>query len=540
VAHPFGLPQRSGTLLDKVTAANALYSWTSAVVAKAFSLGIMTSVENPWRSYFWLIDEWNSHTKFLPHFDTYFDHCMYSSSRRKHTRLWHTVPALQNLSIECDDLHDHAKWGWASGGWATAAETAYPIALCKAWAYEIHDQLVSFGAVDVPLALTEVDDSNNPRLSQTYLTKQPRRKSIPALVKEFKQVVTLSGPQCDMPPVRIESLDAWPIPATISVEPTLDSLPHGSRTVRTLFNTGEGKDDAPVHIDMLNSSLDCSKFTSSGGPNKSCRRIVGIPWTPEEFLKQAISCKHPRNIVHGLPKELVDSIVYNVVNSDEHIASERTQTIRHWLGKAIELMELERDVKDSAPQHCKRILASKRIKLFEFLLQEAGHDDKDLCNNIVRGFDLAGDIPDSNVFRKRQKFSTLTVDDLRGNAARIRSGILGTLGASPDPEIDEGVYAATLEELNSGWLFGPCEPSTLPQNCSVTRRFGVKQGNKIRPIDDFSESMVNSTTSATETITLHSVEIIGTMIVKWFEVCRDHDCRVDLRIKCWDLQKAYK
>ena len=60
-----------------------------------------------------------------------------------------------------------------------------------------------------------------------------------------------------------------------------------------------------------------------------------------------------------------------------------------------------------------------------------------------------------------------------------------------DPEIDRGTYEATLDEVSRGWLTGPIPEEDLKPNSLVTRRFGVLQNNKIRPIDNYLESGLN-------------------------------------------------
>ncbi|CAJ1378323.1 unnamed protein product, partial [Effrenium voratum] len=94
------------------------------------------------------------------------------------------------------------------------------------------------------------------------------------------------------------------------------------------------------------------------------------------------------------------------------------------------------------------------------------------------------------------------------SAKRIRTGIIHSVRSSGDLEMDNALYEVTQEELRTGWLHGPYRPSDLSESATVTRRFAVRQNNKIRPIDDYTESLVNSTSASGETITLHGVETI--------------------------------
>ena len=79
------------------------------------------------------------------------------------------------------------------------------------------------------------------------------------------------------------------------------------------------------------------------------------------------------------------------------------------------------------------------------------------------------------------------------------------------------IHRITLEERDRGWLKGPYKLADLPSGSVLTRRFGVKQSTtladgtrtfKTRPIDDYSESLVNATNSSCESIQPMSVDVI--------------------------------
>ena len=67
----------------------------------------------------------------VPHFCTHFHHCMYGSSRRKHTCLVHNIKTVCDMQLFCDNSHPHEAWGRSDTGWATAQETAYPWPLSR-------------------------------------------------------------------------------------------------------------------------------------------------------------------------------------------------------------------------------------------------------------------------------------------------------------------------------------------------------------------------------------------------------------------------
>jgi hypothetical protein len=71
--------------------------------------------------------------------------------------------------------------------------------------------------------------------------------------------------------------------------------------------------------------------------------------------------------------------------------------------------------------------------------------------------------------------------------------IMAGVKRSGDKEVDAEVYNKTLEERTNKWVSGPIQWEALPEHAVVNRRFGFRQGTKVRLIDDFSGSGVNAT-----------------------------------------------
>ena len=60
--------------------------------------------------------------------------------------------------------------------------------------------------------------------------------------------------------------------------------------------------------------------------------------------------------------------------------------------------------------------------------------------------------------------------------------------SSGDVVLDEQLYSATLKEVEKGFLTRVHDLSNLPKGATITRRFGVQQKSKTRPIDDYNLS----------------------------------------------------
>lgn len=99
------------------------------------------------------------------------------------------------------------------------------------------------------MSMEDVTNHDDVAFSRAFVGKQPRGKRIPPLVSEFKSVIELVGPKCDMPPDKIK--DDWLIPATIWGNTALISLPAGCRVVRSHFCKGEVRDEQTFQINII-------------------------------------------------------------------------------------------------------------------------------------------------------------------------------------------------------------------------------------------------------------------------------------------------
>ena len=64
-----------------------------------------------------------------------------------------------------------------------------------------------------------------------------------------------------------------------------------------------------------------------------------------------------------------------------------------------------------------------------------------------------------------------------------------------------------MKEVEKGFLEGPVCRSSLPPGSTLTKRFPVKQKNKVRPIDDYKASLVNFAVTQNEGVTIHTMTI---------------------------------
>lgn len=541
VVAPDGLKRLSATLQKRVDFANRLYQLTADICRTCFEKGIYFSVENPWRSYMWMTTMWNTISD-LPCLVSVFSHCMFGSNRAKKTKLAHVIPSFASLHVDCNGQHEHAAWGKTNNGWATSEETAYPIQLCVAMTTALLQELSEGGCVMPPLSMVDVGLDDLPQ-HKAAAGIQPRGKKLPPLVPHYKQVVQLCGPRCAL--AHVTFLVAWPIPGDVQCTADLTHIPAGSRVLRAISSgglTGQGNNTADEIAgsgkDIVYSEDGTDIQVETLNNVDEMKVVVGIPWEAEEFMQRAAKVRHPRCILDGLEPSFKDTVGFLATSTDSCVARTRTEVVRRILSDIIDCKERENEIRNNMPDHCRKMLADKRLALFEKLLVDAEHGDLAIASEMAHGFDMVGRIPPSGIYKKRKRFASLTVTDLRSASRKTRTAIYHSCKGSGDLDMDAAVYSATLDELERGWLSGPHEFSSLPEHSTITRRFGVKQGQKTRPIDNYTESLVNLTSSSGESITLHGVDTICAMLGLWHQLANEGDAQ--LHLKTCDLHKAYK
>ena len=484
--YPNGLPWLTKEQQERVDKANELYRITCELILLCQSRGILWSCENPGRSFMWQTKPFVDLFSKIQCMSTDFHHCMFGSARRKLTKLIHNIHCFHQLHKLCDNQHEHEPWGQkADGSWATSEETAYPWPLARSIAAQVVLQLQSQGIVCHLPSFAEQEATLQAMRASTNI--QPRRH-LPSFVPEFKEVVHNN---CGAP------------------------LPSNARVLSTpkrgyVASAGEVKDGQE-------------------------QVTVGVHFSPEEFVAEAVRLGHPTDHISLFPKEVKQNVEYIKNKSIHQLATERTEEVRRWVNLTAENSHKESELKDTLSPRIAEILKGKKLWLLDSLIRASGHEDVNLVEDIKRGFDLTGSLPTSGVFSHKFRPASMTCKDLR----KVSEALLGTVQSAGDSEIDRGLYEATVKEGEKGFIEGPVEKESLPAGSTLTKRFPVKQKNKVRPIDDYKASLVNYAVTQTEGVTIHTIDHIAAMTAWWMRsgALTPEDALV---AKCWDLSDAYK
>ena len=170
------------------------------------------------------------------------------------------------------------------------------------------------------------------------------------------------------------------------------------------------------------------------------------------------------------------------------------------------------------------------------MLTDLGFPDETLIQDIATGFKLSGWMPDSNLFQKNVKSPTLTLEALQQSTESFNSKVRTQMQLRQDQVLETDTWNETEHELEQGWIWE--DDSGQWDRKAVARRFGIRQGQKTRVIDDCTVCGLNLTVGTKEKFTLHSVDQMCSMIDHSLEMAAEPHCPILGRT--YDLKSAYK
>ena len=491
---PDGLPNLSGSNLVRVNKANQLYHFSSTLCAEAHRRGLVLAVENPRSSLFWATSFWKAAAHTCP-MHTDFQHCAFGGRRPKWTRLHHNHPTFQSLHRLCPGANcaqHHLPWGRsADGSFATAQETAYP------------QPLASSIAGCFARAVTVLPEAE-PSIAAIRATSglQPKAAAMQPLVPEHRRVLVARGPNDAALPALRSRLEA----------------PWSDARFRPAISV-------PVHSQLLRAD------------NRGSEQIEvawGTAWSPEEFVKEAIKAGHPKTFDTVLPSALKHSIEVNASTSPSERASLRAQWFAKWTKRAADLSADESALKAGLQPYARDILLPKRILLWREILEDLRYPDMGVLEEMLEGVRLTGQTPCTGIFPGAFKPAKRTPEKLRSEASETRKRILSEVRSQG--HLDVPLEQKVDEEVELGWLSKAVDPKDVPTDATISRRFAIEQGGKIRLIDDLSDSGVNGSVQTTESPKPQSLDVVAAMVL----ACLRNLKGKSLVGKTFDLKSAYR
>ena len=265
---------------------------------------------------------------------------------------------------------------------------------------------------------------------------------------------------------------------------------------------------------------------------------VGIPWTYVEFIREASKHGHPYHSLSHQEHSL-DGLLKELVEKPEKVKHRREDFLSRWEARAKVLTKDEEDLKQGMSTHRRRILGPKKLKVFREILQSIEYDDMEVVDEMVQGCSLVGEVPVTQVLDAKLKPARISVEQLGDMTEAANRAVLEKTQSCGDRETDETLWNKTLEEVQAGHLDPPIEVDQLPPGCVVNSRFPLRQGAKVRPIDNYSSSVVNDTVTVSEKPLLHNVDEVAVLVSRFMKAAKkDRDGL--LFGKTADLKSAYR
>ena len=532
---PMGIDGLSG--LDKVRTetANIVYAATAKIVEVCHHLQILCSVENPENSLFWIFPAIEETLAEVGGHSVSFHNCMHGGARNKLTKWWATDKTFEELRVLCDGSHSHAKWNPNPVGknlqFPTAAEAAYPILLCKRIMAVLLKYAIQHGAQN-PVNLQMQLPGSATTSHRWIIDMLPKGKKLKPLVSEFQEYIFfLNAVNCD------------PEASTF-----FTTQPKGARIVQRQIQWGllrvSEQDGANVFfwcsgekeykLDRESPMLGKVGATEVF-PAELC--TMGVPRDPWDFLQKAIEVGHPRSLALHLNEEVTHMLHQNFSGELHVLVKERAAFLMKWTNRCRELEGAEKDLHRNMEPHLQQVLHGKRLLVFQEMLNELGYPDDTLVQDICRGFPLSGWLPKSKVFPPAFKRPGHDLETAKKTAKGVNHGICKQVAEPGDAALNEAVWKQTEEEVEKGWTW-------FDNTCDVkskllAKRFGLKQGEKVRLIDDCTIGGFNATCGSSERLRVHSVDEMAAYIA-WCLTNLPAEAMEEVVGKTYDLKNAYK
>ena len=508
-SHPYGIPGLTPAELLRVETANKIYANVHKILLVADSCGCICFVENPRNSLFFCLDE-PKHLLDLGWTDVVFQHCRWSKSRpmrAKWTRLRTNTPQLQILSGPCTQGHIHLPWGQSQPGvFDSAGEAQYPVEMCEAIIDTVQSVLSARGfTFNHKRSQSVLIDENPHKRRRTAGGKQPRGTKLPELITEFKKVIKMSR------------LEAIAQEAKI-IKPS-SSLFLGHRgDCQTGLSENLSCDLSPDVLETVMDSLTLPTAALKEGENPNDEVTAGIYRTPEEFLEEALKMKHPIDLPGGVPDELLHSLFDLLSFSPEEAVKSRIKSARELLKLVEDNRKLDQAALESVDPLSRKVLMGKRLHTAQTLIEKWNYPDENLVKDTISGFPLTGMMPFTGIFDYIPKLPTATVNTLRSHSDTHNKSMLSRCKSSGSLELDSQFWIQNCKEVEAGWLVGPfydleeLSKSTQVQNPHLTRRFPLEQTTKVRSIDDFLESNLNSLYGSHDKLVLLDTDSMASLL----------------------------
>ena len=423
---------------SRLALADSLLSHVVNFLRVASVKSIIWTLEHPHSSFLWSMPEVRL-LQVMPTTSVVYDLCNFGTPHRLRRQFLTTCKELASLNQTCQGNHPHVPI-------ASGVET-HPKSLCR--------QV----AAAVAKCLGVATDDPGPAPAPPPVAQQRRGKAPANLLPEFGLV-------------------------KLCVSTFLPEVDHKQCLVHPLR-------DIPAGSKLL--------AATPLGNSGDFELKIGVYASPEEFVEQARDLRHPFESFSVIPDVVKRKLFEALVKGPVWVTRHRVATLTKWLRWAVELEDLESELKESMEPEVRAVLGPKRLLLLSRIAEDLEWPDTDWLADTCRGFSVVGLQKPTGVFKKEPRPQERTAEDFANACKFIRPALLGKVRSGGVNEHSAELWQKTLDEVRDGFLEGPLTEDELDrrygERWAPVRRFAVIQSSngrrKLRPIDDYSENLVN-------------------------------------------------
>ena len=152
-----------------------------------------------------------------------------------------------------------------------------------------------------------------------------------------------------------------------------------------------------------------SETSGRNFPSSEIEQAWGVPYSPSEFVDEAIKNGHPKSFRVVLPKPLETALHLNTGSNLHELVDMRARWFRKWLTRSKEVAAEEKELKSNMCKHLSKILAQKNLILWKEMLIDSGYPDVDIFSEVSEGTELVGSAASSGVFDKKFRPADMSV-----------------------------------------------------------------------------------------------------------------------------------
>ena len=481
-AYPNGLPTLTGVDKERVEIANAVFRNIGRIV-EHFADQCIITIFHPTKSHLWNTTWMKRTITRCNLFPLYFQDCMHGGLRDRWSTCYTNASAFSPLAVVCDQMHTHLPWSVSTD--SPSPEPDFPQELCDKICTIVSNMATNAGAVIQKPATQAPGTFLSSKLRSAEAGRQPRGNMLPQIISEFAEIVHLpwNKPSCKCPRLLTE---------------------HEADTLRLPFQA------KLLSFEKGDTSTD----------NDTLVAKIGIFRTTDQFTEEALALQHPFDGDSTVCDDTKRAIFWTLTQGCSAVEHERQKLFDHYEALKASFSDMERQLHSTLDLDRERIVADKQVLLFQRMCKDAGIEDESVHDILLNGLKLTGVGDSTDLFEPDLKEPAMSNVQLMKSTRWTRKKILERK-SNEDAEVISEVWAGAMDEVQRGWLSGPFSEEQLCDYLGpmfvVSRRFGLKQSDKLRAIDDMSESLVNSAYGSSYKLDLPGIDGIATTARTWVE-----------------------